>query len=186
MEGNNWTPGYGCQNRATWTHVYALIIRDKSISISGWGAPAMWLLPCVSRTLPAPLGEARSQPDQRGDLICGQLYNMKDALMDESGSVRDARRMGSWIHRDDTWLRSYVRQKLSYIYIVYVWIITYMCIIVSNEPKYCACLCVNNVLYVYNCIYEKAIKPSCILYLVTNTTNVFEWIFKQACIHSKV
>ena len=29
------------------------------------------------------------------------------------------------------------------------------------------CLYVNNVLYVYNCIHEKAIKPSCILYLVT-------------------
>ena len=42
-----------------------------------------------------------------------------------------------------------------------------MCIIVGNEPKYCACLCVNNVLYVYNCIHEKAIKPSCILYLVS-------------------
>ena len=40
-----------------------------------------------------------------------------------------------------------------------------MCIIVSNEPKYCACLCVNNVLYVYNCIHEKVIKPSCVLYL---------------------
>ena len=40
-----------------------------------------------------------------------------------------------------------------------------MCIIVSNEPKYCACLYVYNVLYVYNCIHEKAIKPSCILYL---------------------
>ena len=40
-----------------------------------------------------------------------------------------------------------------------------MCIIVSNEPKYCACLYVNNVLYVYNCIHQKAIKPSCILYL---------------------
>ena len=38
-------------------------------------------------------------------------------------------------------------------------------IIVSNEPKYCACLYVNNVLYVYNCIHQKAIKPSCILYL---------------------
>ena len=41
-----------------------------------------------------------------------------------------------------------------------------MCIIVSNEPKYCACLCANNVLDMYNCIHEKAIKPSCILYLV--------------------
>ena len=40
-----------------------------------------------------------------------------------------------------------------------------MCIIVSNEPKYCACLYVNNVLYVYNCMHEKAIKPACILYL---------------------
>ena len=40
-----------------------------------------------------------------------------------------------------------------------------MCITVSNEPKYCAYLCVNNVLYVYNCIHEKAVKPSCILYL---------------------
>ena len=28
-------------------------------------------------------------------------------------------------------------------------------------------VCVNNVLYVYNCIHEKAIKPSCILYLVS-------------------
>ena len=27
--------------------------------------------------------------------------------------------------------------------------------------KYCACLYVNNVLYVYNYIHEKAIKPSC-------------------------
>ena len=35
----------------------------------------------------------------------------------------------------------------------------------SNEPKYCACLYANNVLYMYNCIHEKAIKPSCILYL---------------------
>ena len=40
-----------------------------------------------------------------------------------------------------------------------------MCIIGSNEPKYCACLYANNVLSMYNCIDEKAIKPSCILYL---------------------
>ena len=42
-----------------------------------------------------------------------------------------------------------------------------MCIISSNEPKYCACLYANNVLHMYNCIHEKAIKPSCILYLVS-------------------
>ena len=29
-------------------------------------------------------------------------------------------------------------------------------------------LYVHNVLYVYNCIHEKAMKPSCILYLVTS------------------
>ena len=40
-----------------------------------------------------------------------------------------------------------------------------MCIIAGNEPEYCACIYVYNVLYVYNCIHEKAIKPSCILYL---------------------
>ena len=39
-------------------------------------------------------------------------------------------------------------------------------IISRNELKYCAHLYVNNVLYVYNCTHEKAIKPSCILYLV--------------------
>ena len=43
----------------------------------------------------------------------------------------------------------------------------------SNEPKYCACLCVNNVLYAYNCIHEKAIKPSCILYLILNHVTDF-------------
>ena len=31
-------------------------------------------------------------------------------------------------------------------------------------------LYVNNVLYVYNCIHEKAIKSSCILYLI-----IYSW-----------
>ena len=37
------------------------------------------------------------------------------------------------------------------------------CIISRNELNYCVCLYVHNVLYVYNCIHKKAIKPSCIL-----------------------
>ena len=51
-----------------------------------------------------------------------------------------------------------------------------MCITVSNELKYCACLYVYNVLYVYNCIHEQAIKPSCILYLVTNLEVLLDWV----------
>ena len=47
-----------------------------------------------------------------------------------------------------------------------------MCIIGSNEPKYCACLYANNVLYMYNCIHEKAIKPSCILLNILHTMMV--------------
>ena len=43
-----------------------------------------------------------------------------------------------------------------------------MCIIFSNEPKYCACFYVNNVLYVYNCIHEKAIKLSCNLVILSS------------------
>ena len=31
-----------------------------------------------------------------------------------------------------------------------------------DELSYCVCLYVHNVLYVYNCIHEKAIKASCI------------------------
>ena len=41
------------------------------------------------------------------------------------------------------------------------------CIVSQNELKYCACPYVSNVIYMYNCIHEKAIKPSCILYLDT-------------------
>ena len=48
-----------------------------------------------------------------------------------------------------------------------------MCIIGSNEPKYCACLYANNVLYMYNCIHEMAIKPSCILYLAYTTCQTY-------------
>ena len=51
--------------------------------------------------------------------------------------------------------------------VVYI-IISYMCIIFSNEPKYCACFYVNNVLYVYNCIHEKAIKPTCNLVILSS------------------
>ena len=47
-----------------------------------------------------------------------------------------------------------------------MWIMSCTFIISRNELSYCVCLYVHNVLYVYNCIHEKAIKPSCILYLV--------------------
>ena len=46
------------------------------------------------------------------------------------------------------------------------------CIISGNEFNYCVYLYVNNVLYVYNCIHEKAIKPSCILYLVKQDSTI--------------
>ena len=55
---------------------------------------------------------------------------------------------------------------------VYVLIMTYICVTVSNEPKYYACLFVNNVVYVYNCIHGKAIKPSCILYFDWSHVNI--------------
>ena len=44
-------------------------------------------------------------------------------------------------------------------------------IISQNKLQYCACVYVNNVIYVYNCIHEKSIKPSCILYLDTKSTH---------------
>ena len=50
-------------------------------------------------------------------------------------------------------------------------ILSCTCIISRNELNYCVCLYVNNVLYVCNCIHEKAIKPSCVLYLDNNDTD---------------
>ena len=40
-----------------------------------------------------------------------------------------------------------------------------MCIFFMMNLNIVQCLYVNNVLYVYNCIHEKAIKPYCILNL---------------------